>query len=91
MLRPDEICVLAGVNCPVPVSLRIIRISRDRVTHAVTLEWVPSVDSCIIERSANLSTWETLAAGVTGTVWTGTIPGAPRETYLRVRGTVFQP
>ena len=83
VLHPDEIRMLAGVGEVIP--LRVTRISRDRATHAVTLEWEPAVDAAIIERSTGLSGWETLAAGVSGASWTGSISGDPAETYLRLR------
>jgi hypothetical protein len=65
--------------------VRITRIARDRATHAIILNWEPGVDSGVVERSANLKNWETLVNSVSGTTWTGVIPGNPRETYLRVR------
>ena len=71
---------------PVPgLPLTITAFSRDSIAGTITLEWRPPLSNGRIERSTNLSNWETLTSGVTGSEWSGSIPGSPIESYVRVR------
>jgi hypothetical protein len=56
-------------------------------TGAITLSWYPAVESGVIEQSDGLMLWRRLAEDITGTSWTGSLPGNPDKAYLRVVGS----
>ena len=65
--------------------LSVTSITRDEGTGSVTLEWTPPISNGSIERSRDLIQWETLADAISGSAWSGAIPGSPNENYVRVR------
>ena len=68
-------------------AFQIVSVTRDPENGDVSLSWNPVIKNGLVEFSADLTSWKTLAEGVSGENWTGVIPGNPSEAYLRVRGT----
>ncbi|MDA0811129.1 MAG: hypothetical protein O3C21_01885 [Verrucomicrobia bacterium] len=89
VLRREEIRTLAGKGVSIP--LRITGLVRDPSSHAVTLQWEPGLVAGVVEWSISLTGWQTVAEGVAGTTWKGTIPGDPNEAWLRVRAGLPNP